>query len=70
LLISVIDDDESMRLALAHTTLHFASGAARIHMPQTRLSSTVRPAPTARGKGAMLTTAFELRRQAPTETIN
>jgi ActR/RegA family two-component response regulator len=34
----------------------------------------IRPAPTARGarlrKGAMLTTAFELRRQAPTETIN
>jgi hypothetical protein len=27
LLISVIDDDESMRLALAHTTLH--SAAAR-----------------------------------------
>jgi hypothetical protein len=29
LLISIIDDDKSMRLALAHTTLHFGSGTAR-----------------------------------------
>jgi hypothetical protein len=70
LLIPAIDDDESMRLAL-HTTLHFGGGAARVHMPQTRLSSTIRPAPTARGARPSKRGHVDDRiRTSPAETIN